>query len=90
MFVTETATVKRQISRRDSRHSHEEQLALINNSVKAGQFTVDRVDRKNSILLKKWWPKHYKNPVLPTSCYDKEVPKHQNLPFRSVLQWIQI
>jgi len=77
------ATVKRKISRLDRIHSHEVQSAVIKDSSKTGKFTVNRIDSKNSIRLKKWWHKHYKNPVLPTSYYGKMFTKHQNCTFQT-------
>jgi len=77
------AAVKRKISTLDRIYSHEEQMAVIKDSVKTGKFTVNRVDSKNSVRLKKWWPKHYKHPVLPTNWYRKNVPKHQNCTFQT-------
>jgi hypothetical protein len=46
--------VKRKISRLDRIYSHEEQLAVIKHYVKTGEFTVNRVDGKNSIRLNKF------------------------------------
>jgi len=50
------ATVKRKINKLDRIHFHEEQLAVIKDSVKSGKFTVNRVDSKNSIRLKNGCP----------------------------------
>jgi hypothetical protein len=58
-------------------------LAVIKDSVKTGKFIVNRVDSKNSIRFKKLWPKHYKNPVLPTNWYGEKFPKHQNCTFQT-------
>jgi len=48
--------VKRKINKLDRIHFHEEQLAVIKDSVKSGKFTVNRVDSKNSIRLKNGCP----------------------------------
>lgn len=60
-------------------------MAVINNSVKTGKFTllVTELIARTAILKKKWWPKHYKNPVLPTCCFGKNVAKHQNYTFQT-------
>jgi hypothetical protein len=77
--------VKRKISRLDRMHSHEEQLAVIKDSVKTGKFTVNRFDSKNSIHLKNSCPNITKIQFCRHPVMGKKFQNIKTVPFKPVL-----
>jgi UDP-N-acetylglucosamine enolpyruvyl transferase len=78
--------VKRKISRLGKIHSHEEQLAVIKDSVKTAKFTVNRVDSKNNIRLKNVCPNTTKIQFCQPAVMGEKFQNIKSVPFKTVLQ----
>jgi hypothetical protein len=79
-------TVNKKISRLDRIHSHEEQSTVMKDSPKIGKFTVNRVDSKNNIRLKKnGGPNTTKIQFCQQAVMGKWLQNIKTVPFKPVL-----
>ena len=67
------ATVKRRLRREDRIYTQDEYVNLIQGSSKTAKFAVHKVDGKEIIDFKKWWPQYYKKQVLSDRCFGKGI-----------------